>query len=180
MFKCNRMKKQNTDMYETRIYCGTYSKYNEGSLSGKWIDLSDYCDKEEFYEACKTLHKDEEDPELMFQDWESPFDDLISESHINELIFDIYIEFKPNKFDALNTFLKESSKSYDDIKELASDFEDAYIGEYNSKVEFASEILDEQLYMIPEHLHGYLNYEAFARDLFMDGYSYINGYVFRF
>ena len=27
---------------ETKIYVGTYSKYNNGSLSGDWFDLSDY------------------------------------------------------------------------------------------------------------------------------------------
>lgn len=51
---------------EARIYVGTYAKYNEGSIFGKWLDLSDYSDSEEFYEACRELHKDEEDPELMF------------------------------------------------------------------------------------------------------------------
>ena len=34
------------------LIVGTYAKYNNGSLSGAWLDLSDYSDKEEFYEAC--------------------------------------------------------------------------------------------------------------------------------
>ena len=45
---------------EAKVYVGTYGKYNNGSLSGAWLDLSDYSDKEEFYEACRELHKDEE------------------------------------------------------------------------------------------------------------------------
>ena len=36
---------------EAKVYVGTYAKYNNGSLSGAWLDLSDYSDKEEFYEA---------------------------------------------------------------------------------------------------------------------------------
>lgn len=32
------------------------------------IDLTEYSSKEEFYEACKELHSDEEDAEFMFQD----------------------------------------------------------------------------------------------------------------
>ena len=56
---------------EAKVYVGTYGKYNNGSLSGAWLDLSDYSDKEEFYEACRELHKDEEDAEYMFQDWEN-------------------------------------------------------------------------------------------------------------
>ena len=58
------------DLLEAKICVGTYKKYNEGSLFGKWLTLSDYSDKKEFYEACKELHSDEEDAEFMFQDWE--------------------------------------------------------------------------------------------------------------
>ena len=47
------------DLSESKIYVGTYAKYNDGSIFGKWLTLSDYADKEEFYEACKELHKDE-------------------------------------------------------------------------------------------------------------------------
>ena len=34
---------------EARVYVGTYNKYNNGSLFGKWLDLSDYSDKDEFF-----------------------------------------------------------------------------------------------------------------------------------
>src|SRR5690606_41483633 len=33
---------------EASIYVGTYGKYNAGSIFGKWLNLSDYADKEEF------------------------------------------------------------------------------------------------------------------------------------
>ena len=56
---------------QAKVYVGTYAKYNNGSLSGAWLDRSDYSDKEEFYEACRELHKDEEDAEYMFQDYET-------------------------------------------------------------------------------------------------------------
>ena len=45
---------------EARVYVGTYNKYNSGSLFGKWLDLSDYSDKDEFMEACRELHKDDQ------------------------------------------------------------------------------------------------------------------------
>lgn len=41
---------------EAKVYVGTYAKYNNGSLFGAWLDLSDYSDKEEFYEACREPH----------------------------------------------------------------------------------------------------------------------------
>lgn len=55
-----------------KIYVGTYNKYNNGSLAGAWLALNDYNDAEQFIDACYTLHNDEIDPELMFQD----FDDI--------------------------------------------------------------------------------------------------------
>lgn len=72
---------------EARVYVGTYGKYNNGSLFGAWLDLSDYSDKEDFYEACRELHKDEEDVEYMFQDWENVPENLIGESWISENFF---------------------------------------------------------------------------------------------
>ena len=74
---------------EAKVYVGTYAKYNNGSLSGAWLDLSDYSDKEEFYEACRELHKDEEDAEYMFQDYENIPEALISESWISENFFSL-------------------------------------------------------------------------------------------
>jgi len=52
------------------LYVGTYSKYNNGSIVGQWMKLNDYSDAEEFLAACVELHKDEVDPEFMFQDYE--------------------------------------------------------------------------------------------------------------
>ena len=44
-----------TKLSAASVYVGTYAKYNNGSLFGAWLDLSDYSDKEEFYEACREL-----------------------------------------------------------------------------------------------------------------------------
>ncbi|MGS6360464.1 hypothetical protein ACVGXP_23180 [Enterobacter hormaechei] len=32
---------------------------------------------------------------------------------------------------------------------------------------------------MPESLRGYFDYDAFARDLFIDTFNFIDGYVFR-
>ena len=55
---------------EPSIYCGTYGKYNDGNLCGLWIDVSSFDDYDEFINFCKAIHADEDDPELMFQDYE--------------------------------------------------------------------------------------------------------------
>ena len=54
------------------VYVGTYAKYNNGSLGGAWIDLTTFDSYDEFVDWCRTvLHGDEDDPELMFQDYEN-------------------------------------------------------------------------------------------------------------
>ena len=52
------------------VYCGTYAKYNNGSLYGMWIDLSTFENYHDFMEFCNRLHANEMEPELMFQDYE--------------------------------------------------------------------------------------------------------------
>ena len=76
-----------------RIYVGTYAKYNNGDLSGKWMDLTDYDTAAEFYVACRELHSDENDPELMFQDWEGIPHGMISESYLpDDLLWEMVVE----------------------------------------------------------------------------------------
>lgn len=78
-----------------RVYVGTYAKYNSGSLNGKWLTLSDYKDRSEFYAACRELHKDEADPEFMFQDWEGVPSWMIGESDIDAEVWEQKPEAEP-------------------------------------------------------------------------------------
>ena len=59
-----------------RVYIGTYKKYNEGSIAGKWVDLADCKSYEHFLKICRSIHKDEADPEYMIQDCEDMPDGL--------------------------------------------------------------------------------------------------------
>lgn len=86
-----RAKKSAIDGWE--IYVSTYCKYNNGSLEGRWMRLSDYKDKAEFIAACRELHKDETDPEFMFQDANGVPSWLWGESFVSEDIW----RWKPEK-----------------------------------------------------------------------------------
>lgn len=168
---------------EARIYVGTYAKYNGGSIFGKWLDLSDYSDKKEFYEACRELHKDEQDPEFMFQDWEYIPSDLIGESWLADNIFEI-IEaidgLDDDKKEAFEVWLNHGSHDITtkDITDLISSFEDDFQGVYNDEEDYAYEIVEE-CYELPEFAKTYFDYAEFARDLFMGDYWFEDGYVFR-
>ena len=162
---------------EARVYVGTYAKYNNGSLFGKWLDLSDYSDKDEFLEACRELHKDEQEPEFMFQDIENIPEALISENFF--ALRDAVEDLSDTEQEAF--FVWCNYKSHDlgeeDADDLVSSFEDEYQGEYKDEEDYAYEIVEE-CYDLPEFAKTYFDYSAFARDLFMTDYWMDNGFVF--
>lgn len=167
---------------EAQVYVGTYRKYNEGSIFGEWLQLADYNDLSEFYEACAALHNDEDDPEFMFQDYENIPQGLISESWISDKIFIVLEEVQTLDTSEQEAFLiwcddKQANFSKEDITDLLGDFETDYIGIYNSEEDFARELVQES-HNLSDFAEQYFDYEAYARDLFIDSYWFDGGYVF--
>lgn len=170
---------------EIRIYVGTYNKYNNGSIFGEWLELSDYSSYEEFDEACRELHKDEDDPEFMFQDFEAPglFESLglISESHLSEEIFEAIEELEAASYDI------EIYSSYathigfkGDISALIEETEEAYAGEFDNDEEFAQEMAEQTGMMEekPSWPYTCIDWEWAARELMYD-YFEEDGHYFR-
>lgn len=158
-----------------RIYVGTYAKYNSGSIQGAWLDLDDYTNADEFYAACKEIHKDEEDPELMFQDWEEIPESMISESHLNPEVFTLAEAYDEYGQERVNAYLYLFD-TWD-----SEGFEETYRGEYESWEALAEDLLAESgdLELIPEHLRYYFDYEKYARDLRIGGdFVEHDGYYF--
>ena len=161
--------KHNSD--SPALYCGTYGKYNQGNFNGMWLNVSTFESYEEFENFCLAIHADEEDPELMFQDGENIPDSLCSESmgedEFNNLLkyCDLCDEYNVS---AVDDFLELYSP--EDLDRM----DDAYVGVYDSKEDFAREIVNER-YDIDKmmgDLAYYFDYEAFARDLFMGDYHF--------
>ena len=172
-----------TTLSAARVYVGTYGKYNAGSLFGEWLDLSDYSDKEEFYDACRELHKDEEDAEFMFQDWENVPENLIGESWLSENFFalrDAVEDLGATEQEAFFVWCNYKSRDFsnEDADDLVRDFQNAFLGEYEDEEDFAYEYVEE-CYELPEFAKTYFDYEKFARDLFMCDYWMDEGFVFR-
>ena len=155
------------------IYVGTYGKYNNGSIDGQWLSLDNFIDKHEFITACKSLHKDEPDAELMFQDWESIPECFINESGVDDAFWE-YMAHDAGD-DAKEAYI-DAIGSWD-----AERFEEAFQGEYDNELAFTYQLVDDcgTLEGMPEFLQRYFDYESFSRDLFISDYTYSNGYVFR-
>ena len=152
-----------------QVYVGTYAKYNDGNLYGAWLDLEDY-DYEEFIAACKELHKDEYDPELMFQDYEGFPDEYYNESSIDPEVWD-WLELDDSERDLVDSYLEGIGRCHgDDLQDVLHKAREAYRGEYSSFEDFVEEYIDGigLLDSIPEDLQKYFNVKAYANDMQYD------------
>ena len=153
------------------LYCGTYGKYNSGSLNGMWVNVSTFGSYEYFIDFCKAIHADEEDPELMCQDFENMPDSLYHES-IGEEEFTNLLKYcdlcDEYNVSAVDDFLEWYSP--EDLGRM----HDAYVGVYDSEEDFAEEIVSDcyDLDNMMGSLACYFDYEKFARDLFMGDYHF--------
>ena len=146
-----------------KIFCSTYKKYSEGSIKGAWLDLEDYACKGDFYEACAELHSDEDDAEIMLQDHEGIPSYFIGESYIKDEFWS-YMDCPMD--DEVKKAYVEARDRWDE-----EDCESSYIGEFDNFTELAEYLVDEQgtLSEIPEHLQYYFDYEAYGRDIRLNG-----------
>ena len=153
------------------LSCGTYGKYNSGNLSGMWVNVSTFDDYEDFVNFCLAIHADESEPELMYQDFENMPDSLYHES-MGEKEFNKIEEYcelcDEYSVEAVDDFLE-----WDSTEDL-DNMHDAYVGVYDSREDFAREIVSDcyDIENIMGNLACYFDYEAFARDLFMGDYYF--------
>lgn len=148
-----------------RIYVGTYGKYASGSIAGAWLNLEDYADREDFLKACAELHKDESDPELMFQDYEGFPSGFYSESSVPAELWD-WLELDEDDRNIL-----EAYQNCMDETATIEDARDAYCGKYDSEEDFAAEWFEEigDLKSVPDFLRYHIDWEGVARDLSIGG-----------
>lgn len=150
------------------IYVGTYAKYNNGSIEGAWIELDGH-DKETFYAACRALHKDEADPELMFQDYQNFPREYYGESCLSDGLWE-WLELDDDEKELLSVYIShvEDRASYEQARE-------AFAGKYDSPEAWAEQLLDDtgSLASVPEELRHYIDFEAYARDAGYNGMIFI-------
>ena len=166
--KQNESDSDNSASDHPRIYVSTYAKYNDGSIDGKWIDISEYNTYKEFVDACRELHKDEKDPEFMVQDFEN-----YPEAWYHEAGLPTEEEFdKINNYYMMDDDRKAAYEAYvnytddDDIEH----FEEAYQGHFDSASDFAYDFVDSIGWdgVGEDNLDMYFDYDALGRDLMYD------------
>jgi antirestriction protein len=154
------------------IYVGTYEKYNNGSIAGKWLNLGDYDNIDGFYKACKDLHGDEVDPELMFQDWEYIPERFISESFIDFKYWD-YMDHIENSHLDFETF--EAGMS---LGIPYGHIESFYYGQYDTDQDFTIEYFENtQGELNNKWPYNCIDWDQASRQL-MEDFNAFDGYYF--
>lgn len=168
----------------TKLYVGTYAKYSEGSNEGAWLTLNDYDTLDDFLEACKELHKEEQDPELMFQDHDGPTFGLYSECSCSQELFNAVkamdlAEDEDIEPDAMEAFLELFNVADCDApEEIINKFNEHYWGYFDSYWDLGYYCaVDCQGLNIPSEIEPYFDFEAYGRDCSFD-FSELNGYYF--
>lgn len=126
-----------TESTQARIYVGTYGKYAAGSIKGQWLNLEDYADKDAFLSACAELHKDEADPEFMFQDMEGIPHGMADEGFVTDELFE-WLDLHESDRDMLAAYCAAMGQ-----KMSMEDAQDAFAGIHADGAAFAESIAEE-------------------------------------
>ena len=155
-----------TSSLQPRIYVACLAAYNDGRLYGEWIDALQSAD--EIYAAISEMLANS--PIANAEEWAiHAYEDFggvsISESESIETVAEMAA------FLAEHGELGGELLAYTggDLEDAARYMEENYCGEFDSKEDFARSII-EDTYDLPGNIAFYIDYEFFARDLFLDGY----------
>ena len=92
------------------------------------VDLSSFNSYDEFIDFCKAIHADEEDPELMAQDYEGFPRQWYNEGFMSEDDFDNILEYS----DMCDKHGQEAVDDYMEFHDELDNFEEAYCGAWDS------------------------------------------------
>lgn len=147
------------------IYVGTYRKYNNGSLAGGWVFLDDFDSKEEFLEYCtRKLHGDENDVELMFQDYENIPQGFVSEYNIADEFWDFLA--LDGDYDMKLAIANALGNPQEAMRVLGDGDYHIFQG-CDSVEDIVQEYLDEGI--MPSRPENYFDYKRFGRECSWDG-----------
>lgn len=163
-------------IYTPSVLVTTYRKYNAGMSSGHTLNLTDFSDNDEFISRFRELNKDEAEPELMILDTEDIPGLMASESSINWTFIDAFRAACDERREAALMAWYDAGYEGD-----FDAFQAAYLGEAVDEEAFAIEYVEDHRILegVPAELRMYFDYEAYGRDLFLNGLTLSGGYVFR-
>ncbi|CAB5601445.1 Antirestriction protein [Pseudomonas putida] len=149
---------------EPRIYVADLSAYNSGYLHGVWIDASEEVDAiQEQINAMLAASPVPDAEEYAIHDYEGFDGYALGEYAGIDTAHEVacFIE----EFPAFGGALLAQFSSIEEARKAA---DEDYCGCYESLADYAQELTEETT-VIPESLSYYINYEAMARDMELNG-----------
>ncbi len=165
----NQEPREQLDEQRPRIYVASLTDYNSGILHGTWIDADQEAD--ELYAAVNGMlarSPSDQAEEFAVHDFEHFGDYDVHEYDSLDWISRVARGISENGL----AFAAWAQRCDHDEDELA-DFEQAYLGEWESRTQYATELLEDLGYVhaienvVPDGLQPYvrIDFDAFARDL---------------
>lgn len=165
-----------------RIYLTNLGKYNEGMLVGEWVDLP--VSEEELEKVFKRIGINDEYEEYFITDYESDIDGVkVGEyeniDDLNELA-EALEDLDSEEENVLSVMLEDGC-TFEEALEKIKDRD--YMVYYNcdSMEDVAYQVVEKSglLDGVPEKVARYFNYEAYGRDLEIEGtfYQINNAYI---
>lgn len=154
-------------MNTPKIYVACLSSYNSGIHHGEWIDAGQ--DEDDIMEEIRDMLEKSSVPdaeEWAIHDYEGFYDISISEYEDIETVSKVAQNIEEHG-EAYAVYVAEIGNTDDDVEK----FQESYHGEYKDKEDFARMMLNE-CHTVPDFLQNYIDYEAYARDLFICDYAY--------
>lgn len=153
-------------MEQMRIYIANLGKYNEGELVGAW-----FTPPVDFDEVKEQIGLNDDYEEYAIHDYELPFeiDEYTSIEEINRLC-GLAEELEGTPIGEVASEIQHAFfNSFEEMVEHVDDI--ICYPDYNDMSDVARYLIEEtgDLGEIPTQLQNYIDYEAFGRDLEMEG-----------
>lgn len=161
-----------------RIAITNLGKYNEGTLAYKWLDLP--FTETELEDALQEIGVGDEYEEVFISDYEFEFDYEIGEYEdletLNEM-FQKIDEFDSEFYDVANAYFSIRNNDLQLAIDVYENGEYIIYNDCSDMSEVAEQVLLEsgELNSIPDHLQRYFDYEAYGRDMDLEGDFYMAG-----
>lgn len=167
---------KNTNYQRSSIFASSYGLYSRGSLFGKWFYFDEYETREEMINNIKGYLKGEDDdPEIMYQDFSNLPSSLYSEFEITEDLFNACKYLESNNDDEIIAAIDAYSELFDGFN--VESFEDKYVGYFDGHYDLGVYFAEVGCFEIPEDIEPYFDYEKYGRDMSFD-LSESNHYYF--
>lgn len=153
------------------IYLTNLGKYNEGELVGEWVQLP--ISNEDLQKVFERIGINEEYEEYFITDYECDFYEIgeyESISTLNEMA-EKFDNLDEEQEQVVKVLMSECNYDLDEAIEKAESGDYRFYTDCNDMTDVAYVVVEECGYLdnVPENIARYFDYEAFGRDLGIEG-----------